>query len=127
MNTVLNHYKIMKRCVVFLLLIPFLFSGCIHGPTLDLPDGEWYCQELGMQIGSGEGMETFIETEEGPLRCNKGIVYYSSDIIVQCQEDGAGHHQGETIFRGTVVYHSDDVIIVREKNTIHDYWFFRCD
>lgn len=127
MNTVLNHYKIMKRCVVFLLLIPFLFSGCIHGPTLDLPDGEWYCQELGMQIGSGEGMETFIETEEGPLRCNKGIVYYSSDIIVQCQEDGAGYHQWEKIFCGVVVYKSDDALLIREDGTNHDYWFFRCD
>ena len=116
----------MKRCVVFLLLIPLMLSGCIYWPTLSLPDGEWYCHELGIQIGSGEGMETFVETEDGTLRCEMGIAG-SGYIIVQCQEDGAGHHQGETIFRGTVVYHSDGVIIIREKNTIRYYWFFRCD
>lgn len=126
MNTGLNHCKVMKWCIVFLLLIPFLFSGCIYGPTLDLPDGEWYCQELGMQIGSGEGMETFVETENGTLRCKKNMTY-SGYIIVEYQEDGAEYPRWETIFCGVVVYKSDDALLIREDGTNHSYWFFRCD
>lgn len=126
MSAVLNHHKVMKRCAIFLLLIPLLLSGCIYGPTTSLPDGEWYCHELGIQIGSGTGMETFVETENGILRCEMGIAY-SGYIIVESLEDCAEYQKWERIFCGEIVFHSDDMLLLRADDTIRHYWFFRCD
>lgn len=123
-----DHLRIIKWCLGILLAIPIvLFLWYVSDATKSYhyPTGQWYCEELQIQIGLGEEMESYAIIDGKHTECTASIAIFRPWIaLAKANEDGVVHSE-DSVFSGEIVSINALQIVIEEDDTNVQYSFLR--
>ena len=117
------------RIKIFTLLciILFILSGCAVAEFYP-KEGEWYCEELGLQLAFGGQGDCFYLVDNTKINCACGSDRGSRWLTVGCQDaDSAYFDLGEELFGAEFVSLSQDNLVVYNYSTNKEYVFYRVE
>lgn len=112
-------------CLSFAFL--FFFVGCT--PIEFYPnEGEWYCEELQIQLSFDAGGDCFYIYENEQIKCGCGSDKGSTWLSV-CSQDADSEYffLGEEVFGAEFVSLEQDVLVVYSETDGRNYTFHRVE
>ena len=107
--------------LIFAVILVFICSPIDRFPA----EGEWYCNDLDVQVSFDHDGETFLVWNDQKVLCAAGIDKGSTWIYVDCQEtDNPDFKLGETVFSGEIVQSEDGFLIIQSDTGVQ-YTFTR--
>lgn len=112
-------------CLSFAFL--FFLVGC--DPIEFYPDeGEWYCEELQMQLSFDSEGECFYIYKNEVIECGCGSDKGSTWLSVGCQDKDSQYFiLGEEVFGAEFVSLEQDVLVVYSETGGRNYTFYRVE
>ena len=117
------------RSARLILLCIFLLNlaGCTVAQFYP-EDGEWYCEELSLQLAFGDQGDCFYLVNNWRINCACGSDRGSRWLTVGClDEDSEFFELGEEVFGAEFVSLEKNKLIVYDKETQTEYTFYRVD
>jgi len=109
--------------ILILLVMTIFLSACT--PIECFPEaGQWYCEELQMQLSFGNDTECFVIKNGSKMICACGSDRGSNYLSVGCQEVGCQHCDlGEEIFGAEFVSLDNTTLVVKDIKDGKQYRF----
>lgn len=117
----MHHVKLSFLSIMVVMI--FLFSSCTMA-TFYPEEGDWYCEELKLQLSFGDSNNCFIIKNGEIIDCACGSDKGSSWLSVGCQENGSIYYElGEEVFGAEFVQLEHDTLIVYDPQANKEYTF----
>lgn len=113
-------------CLVLVVMLAFVvFSSCT--PVDFYPnDGDWYCEELKIQVNFGGEGECFVLIDGEKVKCGWLNDRGSDSLSVICQESECDYCRlGEDILWAKFVSLDENTLVVKDANSGVEYTFVR--
>ena len=121
----MNYFR--NSCIFITIIVIVALVVVTCKPVEYFPDeGEWYCEELEMQLAFGSDGNCFVMINGQEMKCGCGSDKGSNYLSVGCQELNCDHcYLGEEIFCATFVSLNNTVLIVEDVSSGIQYSFVR--
>ena len=108
----------MRRSSISILILISLLISIFYGctPTEFYPkEGEWYCEELQLQLSFGGNQKCYIIKSGERIRCVCSNDLGSFWLSVLCQDPDSKYYRlGESVFGGEFVRLDQDELVIRD-------------
>lgn len=117
-------YKCGIKVFTLLCMILFILPGCAD--EFYPEDGEWYCEELQLQLAFGGQGDCFYMFNNEKILCACGSDRGSRWLTVGCQDADSNYFSlGEEVFGAEFVGLDQDKLVVYDTATNTEYVFYR--
>lgn len=113
--------------LVFTFLFPLIFTGIpiMSNKEFYPQNGNWYCEELKLQLSFENPQDCFIYIENEKITCGCGSDKGSSWMSVGCQEYTSHFELGEEVFGGEFIKWEGNELVIFEPESKKEYTFIQ--